>query len=97
MFGRVVSGLEVSPDGSSFRMNSRFAQFVNVPELMGMFAQVADIQTQKMLKLPVPELRTGKPIVVNAPCSPQLKAIVQSLVARAVNVSRILFAMARFR
>ena len=48
-----------------------------------MFRQVADIQTQAMLKLPVPDLRGGKPTVVSAPCSPELKAIVQSLVERA--------------
>jgi len=82
-FGEPVSAMELSPDGAGYRLNTRFARFINVPELMQQFRQVADIQTQKMLKLPVPELRTGKPIVVSAPCSPQLKAIVQSLVARA--------------
>ena len=48
-----------------------------------MFRQVADIQTQAMLKLPVPDLRGGKPAVISAPCSPELKQIVQSLVGRA--------------
>ena len=48
-----------------------------------MFRQVADIQTQAMLKLPVPDLRGGKPTVISAPCSPELKQIVQSLVERA--------------
>lgn len=50
---------------------------------MQQFRQVADIQTQKMLQLPVPELQTGKPIVISAPCSPELKEIVQTLVDRA--------------
>src|ERR1051325_5785894 len=68
---------------SRYRLNTRFARFINVPELMQQFRQVADIQTRKMLKLPVPELRTGKPIVVSAPCSKELKEIVQSLVERA--------------
>jgi len=82
-FGEPVSAMELAPDGSGYRLNTRFARFINVPELMQQFRQVADIQTQKMLKLPVPELRTGKPMVVNAPCSKELKEIVESLVERA--------------
>jgi TolA-binding protein len=50
---------------------------------MQQFRQVADIQTQKMLKLPIPEIKTGKAIVISAPCSPELRKIVQSLVERA--------------
>jgi hypothetical protein len=50
---------------------------------MQQFRQVADIQTQAMLKLPVPDLRGGKPNVVSAPCSSELKQIVQLLVERA--------------
>jgi N12 class adenine-specific DNA methylase/SAM-dependent methyltransferase/TolA-binding protein len=82
-FGEPVTAMELSPDGSGYRLNTRFARFINVPELMQQFRQVADVQTQKMLKLPVPELRTGKPIIVSAPCSKELKEIVQSLVERA--------------
>jgi N12 class adenine-specific DNA methylase/adenine-specific DNA methylase len=81
-FGEPVTAMELSPDGSGYRLHTRFARFINVPELMQQFRQVADIQTQKLLKLPVPELRGGKPTVVSAPCSPELKAIVQSLVER---------------
>jgi hypothetical protein len=50
---------------------------------MQQFRQVADIQTQQMLRLPVPELRGGKPTVASAPCSPELAKIVESLVERA--------------
>lgn len=82
-FGEPVTAMELAPDGSGYRLNTRFARFINVPELMQNFRQIADIQTSKMLKLPVPELHTGKPIVVNAPCSPELKEIVQTLVDRA--------------
>lgn len=82
-FGEPVTAMELSPDGAGYRLNTRFARFINVPELMQQFRQVADIQTQTMLKLPVPAIRTGKPIVTSAPCSPELKAIVQSLVERA--------------
>jgi hypothetical protein len=82
-FGEPVTAMELAPDGSGYRTNTRFARFLNVPELMQMFRQVADIQTQTMLKLPVPDLRGGKPAVISAPCSPELKQIVQSLVERA--------------
>lgn len=82
-FGEPVTAMELAPDGSGYRLHTRFARFTNVPELMQMFRQVADIQTQAMLKLPVPDLRGGKPTVVSAPCSPELKEIVQSLVQRA--------------
>ena len=56
-FGEPVTAMELAPDGSGYRLNTRFARFINVPELMQMFRQVADIQTQAMLKLPVPDLR----------------------------------------
>lgn len=82
-FGEPVTAMELSPDGAGYRLNTRFARFINVPELMQQFRQVTDIQTQKTLNLPVPKLKTGKPIVVNAPCSPELKEVVQSLVQRA--------------
>ena len=82
-FGEPVTAMELSPDGAGYRLNTRFARFINVPELMAQFRQVADIQTASMLKLPVPELRGGKPTIISAPCSPELKAIVQELVARA--------------
>ena len=82
-FGEPVTAMELAPDGSGYRLNTRFARFINVPELMQQFRQVADIQTQAMLRLPVPDLRAGKPAVVNAPCSPELKQIVESLVERA--------------
>jgi N12 class adenine-specific DNA methylase len=82
-FGEPVSAMELAPDGSGYRLNTRFARFINVPELMQQFRQVADIQTQEMLRLPVPELRGGKPAVISAPCSPELAKIVESLVERA--------------
>src|SRR5690606_33720650 len=52
-FGEPVTALELAPDGSSYRMHTRFARFVNVPELMTLFREVADIQTAEMLDLPV--------------------------------------------
>ena len=82
-FGESVTALEIAPDGSGYRMHTRFARFINVPELMAVFGQVADIRTAEMLNLPVPKLRGGKPRTVACPASPALKAYVQTLVQRA--------------
>ena len=65
-FGEVVSQLEIKPAGNGFQMKNRFSKFVNIPELMQMYKEFADIQTQDMIKLKVPELKTGEPIVVVA-------------------------------
>jgi N12 class adenine-specific DNA methylase len=81
-FGEAVTSMELSPDGSGYRLQSRFARFVNVPELMQQFRQVADVQTAEMLKLPVPKLDQGRPITVSAPTSPELKRFVDQLVKR---------------
>jgi N12 class adenine-specific DNA methylase len=53
-FGETVTAIELSPEGSGYHAKTRFAKFYNLPELMNMFRQVADIQTADMLKLPVP-------------------------------------------
>lgn len=55
-FGETVSAMELAPEGSGYRMKTRFAKFFNLPELISMFKEVADIQTADMLKLPVPEV-----------------------------------------
>jgi N12 class adenine-specific DNA methylase/predicted RNA methylase len=82
-FGESVTALEIAPDGSGYRMHTRFARFINVPELMAVFGEVADIRTAEMLNLPVPKLRGGKPRTVACPGSVALKAFVQTLVQRA--------------
>lgn len=87
-FGETVTAMELAPDGAGYRLNTRFARFVNVPELMHLFRQMADVQTAAMLKLPVPALDGGKPRVVQAPCSPELKEIVASLAKRAEKLKR---------
>ena len=81
-FGETVTTMELSPDGAGYRLQSRFARFVNVPELMQQFRQVADVQTADMLKLPIPKLDQGRPITVSAPVTPELKRFVERLVAR---------------
>lgn len=82
-FGESVTALELAPDGSGYRMQTRFARFVNLPELMAMFREVADIRTAEMLNLPVPkavkETVTAKP-------TPELKAYVEKLVERAERI-----------
>ena len=55
-FGETVTALELAPEGSSYRAKTRFAKFHNLPELMQMFREVADIQTADMLQLPVPKV-----------------------------------------
>lgn len=54
-FGETVTALEIAPEGNSYRLKTRFARFYNLPELMQMFREVADIQTADMLNLPVPK------------------------------------------
>lgn len=54
-FGETVSAIELAPEGSGYRMKTRFAKFYNLPELMSMFRMVADIQTADMLNLPIPK------------------------------------------
>jgi len=82
-FGEAVTSLELAPDGSGYRMHTRFAKFVNLPELLSMFRSFADVQTADMLHLPRPATQGGKPHITAAPGSPELKAYVETLVNRA--------------
>ena len=54
-FGETVTAIELAPEGTGYRAKTRFAKFYNLPELMSMFKEVADIQTADMLNLPVPK------------------------------------------
>ena len=54
-FGETVTAIELAPEGTGYRAKTRFAKFYNLPELMNMFKEIADIQTQDMLNLPVPK------------------------------------------
>jgi N12 class adenine-specific DNA methylase len=82
-FGEPVTSLELAPDGSGYRMHTRFARFVNLPELLSMFRSFADVQTADMLKLPRPQIKGGKPQVIAAPASDDLKAFIETLTKRA--------------
>ncbi len=65
-FGETVSAIELAPEGSGYRMKTRFARFYNLPELMMMFREVADIQTADMLNLPCRK-RNTKVVAVKSP------------------------------
>ena len=54
-FGETVTAIELAPEGTGYRAKTRFAKFYNLPELLAMFKEVADIQTSDMLNLPVPK------------------------------------------
>lgn len=59
-FGEITASLELAPEGKGYRMRNRFSKLTNLPELMSIFKEIADIQTPDMLKLPVPEIKGGK-------------------------------------
>ena len=82
-----VTALELAPDGSGYRMHTRFAKFVNLPELLSMFRTFADVQTADMLNLPRPDIEGGKPQITAAPASPELKAFIETLVERAAETA----------
>lgn len=82
-FGRTVTALELAPDGGSYRLNTRFARFVNVPELLTLFSRVADVRTAGQLALPAPDLAEGDPQTVVVRASDALAEYVRSLVDRA--------------
>ena len=81
-FGEVVESMEISPDGASLRPRSRFAKFVNLPELVQMFRAFSDVQTADMLDLPRPKLEGGKPITIACPMSEEQAEIQAGLVKR---------------
>ncbi len=82
-FGETVTAIELAPEGTGYRAKTRFAKFYNLPELMVMFKEVADIQTADMLKLPVPKANYHN--VVLKPSEHQ-KEMVASLSDRAERV-----------
>jgi N12 class adenine-specific DNA methylase len=85
-FGEVTTDLELAPDGSRFRMQSRFAKFRNVPELLRMWHVSADIKTAEDLQLPTPALRDGQAETVVVPAAEELSSFMGELSARADKV-----------
>ena len=82
-FGETVTAIELAPEGTGYRTKTRFARFFNLPELMAMFKECADIQTADMLKLPVPALAGGKPTNIQLKPSEIQKQMVAELGERA--------------
>ena len=85
-FGEVTTALELTVEGSGFRFKSRFNKFTNLPELMNVFREVADVQTKDMLDLPVPELRGGKYVIVESDPDWYVKQVMEEFVARAERI-----------
>ena len=85
-FGEVTTNLELAADGSRFKMQSRFAKFRNVPELLRMWHLSADIKTAEDLQLPTPDLRGGRAETVVVPATEQLTAFMGELSDRADKV-----------
>ena len=82
-FGETVTAIELAPEGSGYRAKTRFAKFYNLPELMAMFKETADIQTADMLNLPVP--KANRHVVTLKPSEHQ-KKMVEALSDRAEKV-----------
>ena len=82
-FGETVAALELAPEGTNYRLKTRFSRFYNLPELMQMFREVADIQTADMLKLPVPKVNYHN---IKTPPSDIQIEMVEGLATRAEKV-----------
>ncbi len=86
IFGETTTERELTPEGNGYRFRTRFAKFHNVPVLMQMFCEVADIQTADMLQLPVPKLAGGKAQVVVSSPSEELKEFMKQGIERVQNI-----------
>ncbi len=83
VFGEIETAYELAPEGGKFRSKSRFAKFYNLPELMNMFKNVADVQTNDMLNLPMPRLKGGKHTNISVLPSDIQKNMIAELGSRA--------------
>ena len=81
-FGNVVTKNQQAADGT-LKLRTSFASFANLPELMAMYKEFADVQSADKLQLPRPKLKTGKPQIVKVPASPEQKEYVKELAVRA--------------
>ncbi|MGV8149453.1 MAG: helicase-related protein [Alkaliphilus sp.] len=85
-FGEVVSSLELAPEGTGYRYKSRFSKFTNLPELMTIFKNMADIQTADMINLPIPKLKEGKHEIITSESSDTTKEVMDEFVERARDI-----------
>lgn len=88
VFGEVTSSLELAPEGTGYRMRTRFNKFINLPELMHLFKEVADIILPDMLDIKRPELKDGKYKIVVSEASDYVKERMQEMVKRAEAIHR---------
>ena len=87
-FAETTTGVEMKPDGSGFRLHTRFNKFVNLPELSRLWRQCLDVRTAEQLDLPRPHLAGGGPVIVPVPASPELLQFVGRLAQRSERVRR---------
>ena len=85
-FGEVTTSLELSVEGNGFRFRNRFNKFVNLPELMNLFKEVADIRTRDTLDLKVPKLRDGNYKIISSEPDWYTKQVMEEFVARAERI-----------
>jgi N12 class adenine-specific DNA methylase len=81
-FAETTQSLEMTPDGSSFRMTQRFNKFTNIPELSKLWQQALDVKSAAELDLPRPKLKGGRPEIISVPASDELKDYVHELARR---------------
>jgi len=81
-FAETTQSLEITPDGASYRFNTRLNRFTNIPELSKIWQQVLDVKSAAELNLPRPKLKGGKPQIVSVPASEELKAYTKELAKR---------------
>lgn len=86
VFGQTVTTLEIAPEGVGFRNKTRFSKFNNVPELINLFRNIADVQTAQTLKLPIPKLKYNRYEIVSAPKSKELSDYIEELVRRSEDI-----------
>ena len=84
-FGSVVTKNQQTASGT-LKMKTSFAKFANLPELMAMYKEFADIQSAEKLNLPRPKLKTGKPQIISVPATPEQKEYVRQLAERAKRI-----------
>ena len=85
-FGEQTTALELTVEGSGFRFKTRFNKFTNLPELMNLFREIADVQTRDMLDLDVPRLRDGKYKIVESEPDWYVKQVMETFVERAERI-----------
>lgn len=88
VFGEVTSSLELAPEGTGYRMRTRFNKFINLPELIQLFKEVADIILPDMLDIKRPGLKDGKYKVIVSEASDYVKERMQEMVERAEAIHR---------